>query len=184
MFIRTDRLLLRPLWPEDAPAVARGAGDRAVAWMLARVPHPYTLHDAAVFIDGLQGAPEPVFAMLTHDLPEVPLVGVIGLHRGDGGYELGYWLARAAWGCGYATEAGRAVLDLAFEGLRLPRVVADHFHDNPASGRVLAKLGFRPVGMAPRHSLARGGLVDSRTVALTRPQWRAHRAGQMEMKAA
>lgn len=184
MFIRTDRLLLRPLWPEDAPAVADGVGDRAVAWMLARVPHPYTPRDAEVFIGGLQGAPAPVFAVLTHDLPDVPLVGVIGLHRNDDGHELGYWLARAAWGRGYATEAGRAVLDLAFEGLRLPRVTASHFHDNPASGRVLAKLGFRPVGMAPRYSLARGDHVDSRTVALTRPQWHAHRAGQMEMKAA
>lgn len=185
MFIRTDRLLLRPLWPEDAPAVARGLGDWDVARMLSRAPHPFAVRDAETFIAGLPATPTPVFAVLARAEAGVPLVGGIGLHRdADGAMELGYWLHRAAWGRGYATEAGRAVLELAFEGLRLPRVVASHFHDNPVSGRVLAKLGFRQVGMARQPSLARGGLVDSRTVALTRAQWHAHRAGQMEMKAA
>ncbi len=71
--------------------------------------------------------------------------------------ELGYWVDRPYWGLGYATEAGRAVVEMAFEGLRLESLDAGHYLDNPASARVLAKLGFRPTGrIADLHSEARG----------------------------
>src|SRR3546814_11031633 len=60
-----------------------------------------------------------------------------------GEVELGYWVARSYWGLGYATEAGRHMLDLA-RTLGIPRLTAAHFVDNPASGAVLRKLGFRP----------------------------------------
>jgi RimJ/RimL family protein N-acetyltransferase len=81
----------------------------------------------------------------------------------SGELELGYWIARPYWGRGYATEAGRAVIDHARHSLRLPRLSAGHFIDNPASGRVLAKLGFRPIGrIALRHSAGRGEPVPTR----------------------
>ena len=64
----------------------------------------------------------------------------------------------SAWGRGYATEAGRAVVAIARHALGLKRLNAGHFIDNPASGRVLTKLGFRATGrVEPRHSRARGG---------------------------
>ncbi len=80
----------------------------------------------------------------THGAPR--LVGGIGLEQRDAGVELGYWIARAYWGLGFATEAGRAIVDIADKALRLPRLVAGHFADNPASARVLRKLGFEPTG--------------------------------------
>ena len=71
--------------------------------------------------------------------------------------EVGWMLLPAYWGRGYATEAGRAVIDIARKGLRLPKLSAGHFTDNPASGRVLEKLGFRPIGrIAARYSAGRG----------------------------
>ena len=80
----------------------------------------------------------------------------------SGGVELGYWIARRHWGRGIATEASRALLDIA-RTLRLPRLQASHFLDNPASGRVLEKLGFEPVGItAPRMSCARGADAPAR----------------------
>jgi RimJ/RimL family protein N-acetyltransferase len=70
---------------------------------------------------------------------------------------MGYWIARPHWGKGFATEASRALIDIA-RTLKLPRLEASHFVDNPASGRVLEKLGFVPTGLsAARYSCARGG---------------------------
>lgn len=187
MFIRTSRLLLRPPWPEDAAAITAGISDWDVVRMLAHAPHPYTQADAMDFITRVSdGDPHPVFVILGREGDDAPLVGGIGLHRDEaaGAYELGYWLARSAWGRGYATEAARAVLELAFEGLRLPRVIAGHYLDNPASGRVLEKLGFTPVETVKRYCRARDSHVDCLNVALTRGAWLAHRSGQVEMHAA
>jgi RimJ/RimL family protein N-acetyltransferase len=157
MFARTDRLLLRPGWIEDAPALAQAMNDEAVARNLARVPWPYSLRDAEAFLSDEQSA-LPRFCIFLRTLGAPRLIGGIGLHEGeDGSVELGYWIARRCWGLGYATEAGRAVVDLAHNGLRIRRLTSGHLVDNPSSGRVLRKLGFRPTGaVVRRHSLARG----------------------------
>jgi RimJ/RimL family protein N-acetyltransferase len=168
MFARTERLLLRPAWSEDAPALARIADDAAVARNLARLPFPYALSDAEAFIASQSEAACPALAVFrrTHGAPQ--LIGVVGLEMGSGAEaELGYWLARPYWGLGYATEAGRAVVEMARHGLRLKRIGAGHFLDNPASGRVLRKLGFRPTGeVVMRRSLARAGDIPLLRYAL------------------
>jgi RimJ/RimL family protein N-acetyltransferase len=160
MFVRTERLLLRPGWAEDAPALARLLDDPAVARNLARVPSPYTLADAAAFLAAGSEPTLPRFLIFARTQRSPRLIGGIGLHACEGGVELGYWIGRPHWGLGFATEAGKAVTMLAHQGLRIPRLVSGHMRDNPASGRVLRKLGFRPTGTAqPRHSVARGGEV-------------------------
>jgi RimJ/RimL family protein N-acetyltransferase len=167
MFARTERLLLRPAWSEDAAALARIAGDEAVARNLARLPSPYGLVDADAFIAAQQQSDCPSLLIFrrTHGAPQ--MIGVAGLHRDYGGHELGYWLIRSAWGLGYATEAGRALIEIARDSLRVGRIEAGHFVDNPASGRVLRKLGFRPTGeMVMRACLARGTEVPSLRYAL------------------
>jgi RimJ/RimL family protein N-acetyltransferase len=164
MFVRTPRLTLRPFWPEDAGELSRAMGHECVVRNLAKVPWPYTLGDAEAFVAMRhQAAPGPVFMICLHQDGAVRPIGGIGLHgQDDGAHEFGYWLTPGAWGRGYATEAGRAVLRTARETLRLRRVVAGHYVDNPASGRVLRKLGFRPTGrIVPRHSVGRGGEAPS-----------------------
>lgn len=148
MFARTARLTLRPAWPEDAPALAQAIGHEAVARMLMRVPYPYVVADAHAFADQPRGAHEPRFLIFSHDTPAPALIGGIALTDvgSDTGIELSYWLTPAAWGRGYATEAGRAVIDIARHALPLRRLTAWHFADNPASGAVLRKLGFRAAG--------------------------------------
>ena len=160
MFIRSERLFLRPGWPEDWRDLLRGIADEQIVRNLAKVPWPYTSGHAQDYAGKAQDPHAPHFLVTLPANGEV--VGSVGLGaKDDGAVELGYWIARPHWGRGYAPEAGRAVLRLA-RALGQKRVVAGHFVDNPASGRVLAKIGFRPTGQVrQRFSLARGHDVDS-----------------------
>ena len=167
MFARTRRLTLRPGWPEDAPAVARAMGHEKVVRMLAKAPWPYALADAEAFLTRQRPASDASFLILSHDGDYPRPIGGIGLAADDQGHELGYWLTPDAWGRGYATEAGKAVVSIARHALGLKRLHSGHFVDNPASGRVLAKLGFQPTGrVEPRFSAGRGGDVDCRLLEL------------------
>ncbi len=159
MFARTERLLLRPGWKEDAPALFQAIADEAIVRNLASPPWPYSLADAEAFLATERRPDEASFLIFRRTRGEPQLIGTTGLgRRPSGAIELGYWIARPHWGLGYATEAAAAVVAIARDGLRLDRMVAGHFLDNPASGRVLEKLGFRATGItAPRFSVARGG---------------------------
>ena len=161
MFARTERLMLRPGWIEDAPALSRAIGDEAVVRNLARAPWPYALGDAQAFLKGPAESRLPNVLIFARTQAAPRLVGGIGLHRDESGeVELGYWIARPYWGLGFATEAGRAVVNMAQDSLRLDRIVSGHFLDNPASGHVLRKLGFTPTGrIDARPCRARGCLV-------------------------
>lgn len=156
MFHRTERLFLRPAWPEDWEAVYGGIADEDVVMNLARAPWPYTPQNAREFVSRPHDPRHPGFLIELPGAKGRQAIGCIGLaDRGDD-VELGYWIARPWWGQGYATEAGRGVLEIA-RLLGHRRLGAAHFVDNPASGRVLRKLGFRPTGhVRPHHSCARG----------------------------
>lgn len=140
-------------------ALTRAIGHESVVSKLARAPWPYALGDAQVFLAQPRG-PEVANFLIFDDPGGSPrLIGGIGIDAANeaGESELGYWLTPEAWGRGYATEAGRAVVEIARHALGLKRLHAGYFLDNPASGRVLEKLCFRPSGrVVPRFSKARG----------------------------
>lgn len=167
MFARTRRLLLRPGFPEDAPALAAAIGDEAIARNLATVPWPYRMRDAEAFLASPRDPVLPSFLVFERTGAGPRLVGSCGLgRRPSGAVELGYWIARPFWGRGLATEAGIALVDIA-RTLGLQSLEASHFVDNPASGRVLEKLGFEPLGIiAPRLSCARGAEIPARLMRL------------------
>jgi RimJ/RimL family protein N-acetyltransferase len=167
MFARTPRLLLRPGFPEDAPALATAIADEAVVRNLSSVPWPYRLRDAEAYLAGPRDPVLPSFLMFERTAAEPRLVGACGLgRRPSGAVEMGYWVARPFWGRGFATEACRYLIDIA-RTLRLAQLEGAHFVDNPASGRVLEKLGFLAVGIvAPRMSCARGVEVPARLMRL------------------
>ncbi|GAA0661157.1 RimJ/RimL family protein N-acetyltransferase [Sphingomonas insulae] len=147
MFARTNRLTLRPAWPEDAPTLAQAIGHEVVTRMLMRVPFPYDVADAEAFCTLPRGPHEPRFLIEAHDGRAPTLIGGIAIDDLGGGDMLfGYWLTPSAWGRGYATEAGHAVVAMARHALPIDRLTAWHFTDNPASGAVLRKLGFRATG--------------------------------------
>lgn len=158
MFARTERLLLRPGWQEDAPALARAIGEEAVVRNLATAPWPYGEEEAQKFLGLPVNPDQPRFLIFARTGGAPRLVGGCGISPSpEGELEMGYWIARPYWGLGFATEAGRQLVHIA-RAMNLPKLSAGHFLDNPASGAVLRKLGFKPTGkVAQRYSLARGG---------------------------
>jgi RimJ/RimL family protein N-acetyltransferase len=167
MFMRTDRLFLRPTFPEDWRELYRGINDAGVVRMLARAPWPYYEKDAREFCSALR---DPMDLRLAITLPGVdgaPMIGQIGMDASADVTEVGYWIGRGYRGKGYASEALGGILRMA-RALGVRRVHAGHYVDNPASGAVLRKAGFRETGeIRPVHALGRGGqMVLSRRYAL------------------
>ena len=171
--IRTSRLLLRRLTPADAPAVQRLAGERAIAENTLHIPHPDPEGAAAAWIERQAEQCDGGKALILAMVADAELVGAIGIHdRNDHDRaELGYWVGVPYWGRGYATEAGLALLAHSFGVLRLNRVFAIHYSRNPASGRVLQKLGMRQEGVMPQHIKKWGVYVDAVCYGVLREDW-------------
>lgn len=158
MFVRTERLLLRPGWADDASALVDAISHAPVARMLTRAPWPYELAGARDFLARPHTPAAPSFLIFLRTAGKPRLIGGVGLTPQGDAAELGYWITPDHWGLGFATEAGRAVVDMARHSLRLPRLHASHFVDNTASGHVLTKLGFTRTGkIKPMTSSARVG---------------------------
>ena len=168
MFARTERLLLRPGWAEDAPALAAAIADEMIVRNLSTAPWPFRLRDAEAFLAQPRDPVLPSMLIFERIGNEPRLVGSCGLgRRPSGAVEMGSWISRPHWGQGYATEACTALVDIA-RTLGIAQLEGSHFIDNPASGRVLEKLGFAPIGItAPRLSCARGLEVPARLFRLS-----------------
>lgn len=180
MFIRSERLFLRPGWPEEWEDLLALIDDESVVRNLARAPWPYTAQHARDFAQSHSACHSvchssgrqqdrllPNFFVTLPGSQGARLIGSVGLSRDGDDVALGYWIGRQFWGQGYATEAARMVLKLA-RTLGHKRIVASHFIDNQASGRVLRKLGFCPTGVVhDRFSLGRGGEAPAQQLALT-----------------
>lgn len=173
--LETERLLLRPPKRSDAPAIAALIGEWDVAKNLGRVPYPYSETDAHEFFDRVEAKSDDQ-SDLTLGItlkPSGAYIGGCGVHlRENGEFEVGYWIGKPHWGNGYATEAARAVVHAAFAKLKLEKLTAGYFFDNPASGHVLEKLGFLPDGEELRDCLSRGHRVRCHNVVLTRERFR------------
>jgi RimJ/RimL family protein N-acetyltransferase len=156
VFIRTENLLLRPGWTDDAPALTEAFAREDVVMTLATAPWPYCVDDAVAYLGRERSAHEADLLVFLRT-PGIPrLIGGVGIADRNGQSELGYWIVPSHWRRGYATEAARAVVAAARDSLRIERLTSGHFLDNPASGAVLRKLGFVPTGQEERGCLAAG----------------------------
>lgn len=158
--IETTRLTLRPFRDADAWRIAYLAGDYDVAKMCGRVPHPYPVSAAHTWLETLSEARDSgVEFPFAIEARIDGLIGSCGVSRvgdpEDATWEIGYWLGIPYWGFGYAVEASRALMGWARDTLGARVFVAGHFADNPASGKVLRKLGFTHSGSAELFGLAR-----------------------------
>lgn len=143
--------MLRPFGFDDALAVQVLAGAREVADTTLHIPHPYPTGAAEQWI-ATHPATWETGTGVTYAITDAGtgvLMGAVGLTinpphaRG----ELGYWLGVPYWNRGYCTEAARAVVELGFAQLGLHRIQARYLTRNPASGRVMQKLGMRSEGV-------------------------------------
>lgn len=156
MFIRSERLFLRPGWAEDWPELCSTIQDAGIVRNLVHAPWPCRPEHADAFQRSMQRQDFPRFLITLPSSAGSAVIGCVWLESRDQEIELGCWIARDHWGHGYATEALRAVLSLA-DALGHRRIVARHFHDDPASGRILEKTGFSRTGRrTSRFSPARG----------------------------
>lgn len=163
--IETPRLILRPLRAGDEPDFLALAGEWDVARMTSDIPHPLLPSHAKVWLS--PNGSDVRFAIEMHGR----MIGSAGyFKRRSGAAEIGFWLGRDHWGMGFATEAAGAVLRHGFGVDGYGSFSSAHFADNPASGRVLRKLGFEPVGLARMWCAARGAEVDAIGFWLTRAQ--------------
>lgn len=155
--VHTARLTLRPCSMDDADDIHRLAGDRDIARNTMLVPHPYEYSEAERWI----GTHQEIFESgqgVTFGIErreDAAFIGTIGLtifekHRSA---EIGYWIGKPYWGNGYCTEASTAVLKYGFEIRKLHRIHGKCYSRNPASGRVMEKIGMQHEGRLREHIL-------------------------------
>lgn len=167
--LETSRLILRAPRLDDAPCYALGISEFAVARWLTPVPWPYTLSMAQDFLRGApQPTPEKAFFIIEHK--SKGLIGCVTLVN-----ELGFWISRPHWHRGYGTEAASALIDWHFDGTGQEAIYSSAHHNNLASLRLKAKLGFVAKGKEMRFSQALQHNVEHITTELSRAHWRARR---------
>ncbi|HEY0456012.1 MAG TPA: GNAT family protein [Verrucomicrobiae bacterium] len=173
--LSTERLLLRGLELSDAGEIQRLAGDRKIADTTLLIPHPYPDGAAAEFITNVQRdwkeQKSAVFALRNNQ--SSAFCGTMGLSLDHlhSRAELGYWIAVPLWGQGLCTEAARALLEFGFTQLSLHRIWAQHFSRNPASGRVLQKLGMRHEGQLRQHIKKADCFEDTECYGILQQEW-------------
>ena len=173
--LETERLLIRPLVRDDAPMIEKYASDRRVAEMTLSIAHPYPEGTAVSWVEETLATPSPggPFALTLKLGGE--FIGVMELMLCDDKHraEVGFWIAPLFWGHGLCTEALKEVIDYGFRELKLLRIFAGHFSENPASGRVQIKAGMKAEGVQRMGAIRFGEPKDLVMCAIIRPEWEA-----------
>lgn len=153
MKIKTKRLLLRPLELKDAESIAENANNLNVSKWLLTMPYPYSLRSAKSWISKSgkkkKEKPRKDYSFGIELREEKRIIGGVGLHKVDryqGRGEVGYWLGEKYWRKGYGSEALEAIINLAFNRLKLRKLEAGVFAGNPSSGKLLESFGFKQEG--------------------------------------
>jgi len=174
--LNTPRLVLRPFEEADArPLFALASNPRVTQFTLWE--HHKSIADSEMFVRDyarcryLEGVPEPYAVCLKDDDAVIGAVGCFWSAQPHGTMELGYWIGEPFWGHGYAAEACRATVELAFQHCEPQRMQARVIVGNAASIRVLEKLGFRYEGLLRSCLLRRGNLEDVMYFSLLSAEW-------------
>ncbi len=178
--LTTDRLTLRPFVLDDAWDVERLAGMREIAETTLNIPHPYPVGAATRWIESHPrawaagtGATFAIIETVTGKLAGT--VSLMLIHREHRRAELGYWIAVDRWNKGFATEASQSILDFGFRTLGLHRIESRHFLRNPASGRVMQKLGMQQEGVERDWAMKWGRHETLARYAILEPEWQARK---------
>ncbi len=153
--LETRRLILRPFNLDDAKDVQRLAGDKEIAEVTLNIPHPYEDGMAEGWISTHEKAHNEGNSLtyaIVHREGKY-LIGCISLmiNRDDNKAEIGYWIGKAYWDNGYCSEAASKLIDYGFKEIELNRIYGRHLKKNPASGKVMEKLGMKYEGCLRQH---------------------------------
>ena len=169
----SPRLVMRAPHEDDIDALAHLANNANIANMVARMPHPYTIADAADFVRRTKAGAigKCVYAITKAD--NGAFLGCCGIEPQEDGrtVELGYWLGEPYWNEGYATEAAQSLTDMVFRTRDIEQIDARCRVMNIASRRVIQKCGFQFQATGMIQSLAIGGMVPVEWYRLDRKTW-------------
>ncbi len=169
----SPRLVMRAPHEDDIDALAHLANNANIANMVARMPHPYTVADAADFVRRTRAGAigKCVYAVTKAD--NGAFLGCCGIEPHEDGrtVELGYWLGEPFWNQGYATEAAHALIDMVFRTRDVEQIDARCRVMNIPSRRVIQKCGFQFQATGMVQSLAVGGMVPVEWYRLDRKTW-------------
>lgn len=151
--IDTERLILSQLEENDIPSIVEFLQHRIFSDLTSNIPYPYTEDDAKFWLkmskDAFENKTGFTFGIRNK---EEQLIGAIGLHdRDDDKAELGYWIGIPYWNKGYVTEAAKAIVNFGFEELELNKIYATHLIHNPASGKIMEKIGMEKEALLKQH---------------------------------
>jgi len=153
--ITTNRLVLRLFQKSDAVAVTKLCNNYNIYKNTLYLPFPYSIQDALSWIDNHieNFNSNKSFEFAVTDKLTGELFGAIALSNNQkfNNGEIAYWIGEEFWGCGYATEAAQAILRFAFDEKQYHKVFARYFNSNPASGRVIQKIGMKKEGILIDH---------------------------------
>ncbi len=169
----SPRLVMRAPHEDDIDALAHLANNANIANMVARMPHPYTVADAADFVRRTRAGAigKCVYAITKAD--NGAFLGCCGIEPHEDGHtvELGYWLGEPYWNQGYVTEAAHALIDMVFRTRDVDQIDARCRVMNIPSRRVIQKCGFQFQATGMVQSLAVGGMVPVEWYRLDRKTW-------------
>lgn len=179
--LKTKRLIIRPMYLEDAQSAALHANDPLISrYMSLTFPNPYTLDRAKEWINmNLALAYQEAFVLCEHTSPEI-VIGGIGLKPGRDvsahTAEVGFWIGQPYWGKGFMTEALEGFTKWAFEnwnkdGQRLRRLWGNAFAPNVGSMRCFEKCGYAKEGVMKGHCEKNGEVMDMHVFGLTKADW-------------
>lgn len=173
--IETERLVLRQITPQDAEMIFRNwANDDDVSRYM-RWPAHRTVTDTVKIVadwcEGYSSAQNYHWGICLQNGEMIGSVGLALINAYDSKANLGYCIGKAYWGNGYAAEAVSAVLDYMFAHVGINRIEAYHSVENPASGRVMQKVGMTFEGHARQKYRNRDGFQDSDMYGITRDDW-------------
>ena len=173
--LETKRILLRPFELSDGPRVKKLAGDKAIADTTLNVPHPYKDGMAEEWIlthqPKFENKEEVTCAIILKPIQK--LIGAIGLtiDKRFNRAELGYWVGKEYWNQGYCTEASKVILKYGFYELGLHRIIATHIIRNPASGKVMKKIGMKKEGILREHVIKWDKYEDVVSYGILKKEW-------------
>ncbi|WP_423407684.1 GNAT family N-acetyltransferase [Heyndrickxia sp. MSNUG] len=153
--ITTKRLKLRLFQISDAAAVTKLCNNYNIYKNTLYLPYPYSIEDALSWIEhhlnNFNANKSYEFAVTDKETGD--LYGAIALSNNQKfkNGEIAYWIGEEFWGNGYATEAAQGILQFAFDEKQYHKVFARYFKSNPASGRVMEKLGMKQEGYFVDH---------------------------------